>query len=569
MTGRRERRARGAAPARRREPADRRAVGRRRLPRRRPGCCDVLPPGSPRAVLGPRVAGVVPRVADEAALVEPQLRARARPAARRPARPPAGPARLPRLRALPRRADAPAVPAARRGRGARRADSTPIEIQRIWRDARRRRPDLHRRARRQQRRGRGGHRPPRACRSASSPTTRRSPSCSSCSARSASSGARRSSRGATCGRSSACSAGASCSACWSTGAIAATGSRSSCSAPGRRCRPGRRRSPPRPARGSCPITIRRQPRRPASTSRWPSRSRSPSTDPAELQRATQAIADALADDDPRRARSSGTASSRSGRRPRPRAADLERRARRDAGRSAATRARPRAGRATRPTRPRRDRARGASAVTIRGRLMLTRLVAGLPPARGPALPARPSWPATCWYRLTPGRAAQARRNLRRVVACARRLAAEGRPRVARPRAIRARSSASSARPSATTPGTTSRWRATPASTRADVDERLAIETPELIAEAVVPGEAVLFVGLHFGVGRAARAVPRLPGRRDGRRRWRPSTTRAAGLVRADPRRRRASGSSACARRAASCSTRSATASRSASSATAT
>ena len=42
---------------------------------------------------------------------------------------------------------------------------------------------------------------------------------------SASSGARRSSRGATCARSSACCGAARCSACWSTGAIAATGSR--------------------------------------------------------------------------------------------------------------------------------------------------------------------------------------------------------------------------------------------------------------------------------------------------------------------------------------------------------
>ena len=31
-----------------------------------------------------------------------------------------------------------------------------------------------------------------------------------------------------------------------------------------------------------------------------------------------------------------------------------------------------------------------------------------------------------------------------------------------------------------------------------MDERLALDTPELIAEAVVPGKAVLFVGLHFG-----------------------------------------------------------------------
>jgi KDO2-lipid IV(A) lauroyltransferase len=35
-------------------------------------------------------------------------------------------------------------------------------------------------------------------------------------------------------------------------------------------------------------------------------------------------------------------------------------------------------------------------------------------------------------------------------------------------------------------------------TPAFVDERLGLDTPELIAEAVVPGKAVLFVGLHFG-----------------------------------------------------------------------
>ena len=38
----------------------------------------------------------------------------------------------------------------------------------------------------------------------------------------------------------------------------------------------------------------------------------------------------------------------------------------------------------------------------------------------------------------------------------------------------------------------------PAITPAYVSERLQLETPELIAEAVVPGVAVLFVGLHFG-----------------------------------------------------------------------
>ena len=38
----------------------------------------------------------------------------------------------------------------------------------------------------------------------------------------------------------------------------------------------------------------------------------------------------------------------------------------------------------------------------------------------------------------------------------------------------------------------------PGVTREFVDERLLLDTPDLIAEAVVPGKAVLFVGLHFG-----------------------------------------------------------------------
>jgi KDO2-lipid IV(A) lauroyltransferase len=38
----------------------------------------------------------------------------------------------------------------------------------------------------------------------------------------------------------------------------------------------------------------------------------------------------------------------------------------------------------------------------------------------------------------------------------------------------------------------------PSITPAYVDERLLLETPELIAEAVAPGKAVLFVGLHLG-----------------------------------------------------------------------
>ena len=69
---------------------------------------DVVPARLARDGGRHRRPGLLPGVADQAALVEPQLRARPRAAARRPARPPAGAARLSRVRALPRRADAPA-----------------------------------------------------------------------------------------------------------------------------------------------------------------------------------------------------------------------------------------------------------------------------------------------------------------------------------------------------------------------------------------------------------------------------------------------------------------------------
>jgi len=102
-----------------------------------------------------------------------------------------------------------------------------------------------------------------------------------------------------------------------------------------------------------------------------------------------------------------------------------------------------------------------------------------------------------WYRLAPARAAQARRNLRRVC---RALAASGRGSpavraaaddpVALERLVR-----SAFRHSARYYLEVARG---PAITPAYVDERLQLETPELIAEAVVPGKAVLFVGLHFG-----------------------------------------------------------------------
>lgn len=102
-----------------------------------------------------------------------------------------------------------------------------------------------------------------------------------------------------------------------------------------------------------------------------------------------------------------------------------------------------------------------------------------------------------WYRLAPERAAQARRNLRRVCTA---LAESGRgsqiirsaatdPRVLE-RLVRsafrhnARYYLEVARTPALRPG--------------DVDRRLDIETPDAVAEAFAPGRTVLFVGLHFG-----------------------------------------------------------------------
>jgi KDO2-lipid IV(A) lauroyltransferase len=102
-----------------------------------------------------------------------------------------------------------------------------------------------------------------------------------------------------------------------------------------------------------------------------------------------------------------------------------------------------------------------------------------------------------WYRLAPDRAAQARRNLRRVTAS---LAASGRG-SASVRAAATDEKAlerlvrSSFRHSARYYLEVAR---TPSLTPEIVEERLQLDTPELIAEAVVPGKAVLFVGLHFG-----------------------------------------------------------------------
>jgi phosphatidylinositol dimannoside acyltransferase len=102
-----------------------------------------------------------------------------------------------------------------------------------------------------------------------------------------------------------------------------------------------------------------------------------------------------------------------------------------------------------------------------------------------------------WYRATPARADQARRNLRRVAAW---LAAEelGTP---------------LARAAATDPRALERLvrlayrhaaryylevARTPAVRPEELDDRIELETPDVIAEAFTPGRAAIFVGLHFG-----------------------------------------------------------------------
>jgi KDO2-lipid IV(A) lauroyltransferase len=135
-------------------------------------------------------------------------------------------------------------------------------------------------------------------------------------------------------------------------------------------------------------------------------------------------------------------------------------------------------------------------MTVRGRLLLALswLACRLP--EGPLFRAA-ELAGDLWYRLAPGRAAQARRNLRRVCQS---LAGSGRgsPRVraaatdpkALERLVRSsfRHMARYYVEVARTPGVTPEF----------IDARLLLDTPELIAEAVVPGKAVLFVGLHFG-----------------------------------------------------------------------
>jgi len=102
-----------------------------------------------------------------------------------------------------------------------------------------------------------------------------------------------------------------------------------------------------------------------------------------------------------------------------------------------------------------------------------------------------------WYRLAPARAAQARRNLARVC---RALAADGlgspavRAAADDPRALE-RLVRSAFRHNARYYLEVAR---TPAIRPEDIERRMLIETPEVVAEAFQPGRPVIFVGLHFG-----------------------------------------------------------------------
>ena len=102
-----------------------------------------------------------------------------------------------------------------------------------------------------------------------------------------------------------------------------------------------------------------------------------------------------------------------------------------------------------------------------------------------------------WYRLAPERAAQARRNLRRVAIA---LAAD------RPRGPRVRAAADDPRALERLVRSAFRHNAryylevarTPAVRSRDLETRMIVETPEVVDEAFGLGRPVIFVGLHFG-----------------------------------------------------------------------
>ena len=102
-----------------------------------------------------------------------------------------------------------------------------------------------------------------------------------------------------------------------------------------------------------------------------------------------------------------------------------------------------------------------------------------------------------WYRLAPERAAQARRNLRRVaIALAADPATDPRVRAAAddPRALE-RLVRSAFRHSARYYLEVAR---TPAVRSRDLETRMIVETPDVVDEAFALGRPVIFVGLHFG-----------------------------------------------------------------------
>src|SRR6476469_7675434 len=102
-----------------------------------------------------------------------------------------------------------------------------------------------------------------------------------------------------------------------------------------------------------------------------------------------------------------------------------------------------------------------------------------------------------WYRLAPDRAAQARRHLRRVCVA---LSEQGRGgRAVRtaatdPRALE-RLVRSAFRHNARYYLEVAR---TPAIRAEDLDQRLLIETPEVVDQAFAAGGPMIFIGLHFG-----------------------------------------------------------------------
>ena len=345
-------------------------------------------------------------------------------------------------------------------------------------------------------------------RSASSPTTRRSPSCSSSCAGSARRGASSSSPGATCARSSACCAGARCSALLVDWGYRADGIPVRLFGAWTTLPAGPATLAAKTGSRILPITIRAPARRHVPRRRGRDPIDVVVDDPAELQRATQAIADALAATiaaAPEQWYSfkpiwPATADE---------AADLERRA---ALMQAGTR-RARAAAAAAVDLSRRGRAATAAAPPGVARSWPASWLACRLP-EGPLVAAAPSSPATSGTGPRPTRAAQARRNLRRVVE---RLAADGRGHGAGPRArrpTRAPSSGSSASPTATPRATTSRSLRTPAcapatSTRRGSTSRRPTSWPRRSR----PARAVDLRRAALRRARAARAVPRRPRRR--------------------------------------------------------